>query len=853
MTEERNARRLEVDFQSAVTGEVTVIVQLAPRRPFASGEELPLPVPRAAQSIEGLLACQFSNLEAHPKARGLTVHAREQFAALWRSAGRIDPRLRWQPTLAFSFQRGGNAVPLLQLDLRLAATSVQAVQQITWRVGPDNADFQATSALKASDSELTLVEWDVPPEVTITRISGPAVVSWDQHGRRVQAWLDGSRRSAELQLAGWVKTPAGNPTGAGQAAPREFRLPCLQLLGASAPQTWLRLVGTSGLSLKMAHSKDILPMPDLGPSADQDFYTQQPRYSGTFRLVQAQTLADARVLTIAEVRGGQIVCNALVDYQVRRGEPRSVAVELRDWPGSDVHLEALDGVARVQTGDAKGVRSWTLDLQPGGSGRYRFSLALSLPVDQARKGLPMPRITVLGAAHVERWLALAGSSDLQPEEAQGLDPIANAGRALGPWAEPLRRMAQVTWRVTADDWKLELLPRTRAAAPPIQVFLAEHEAAVLDGHRWLYQATFWIYHEANTDLTCRLPAQAQLLAVGLDDNVLTPLQPAAGRLWVPLPGSAGSRRLRLRWTYPDGEERLERPRLLAPHLVGVDDEPMLWTVHVPNGYEPTPSGRTQAASALDAVATTATECDLRRAEAQLQLSSVLADRMRPSDSGFVAALASAQLRFYRACRYAELSKGGTSEASTAELIELRERNQQLARQHNFEGIRAEAERLARLHRPPTNDAVALDEPAATGGRSPTALPVRSDLWWGDPLPWLGAPLYWQNTKGGLVPRLVLTPVSANQVRRTWSTSVLLVVLLLSAWVLAQFPGLRSGVRIFWPEQMALLGCLMWQTFGPSLLVVFLVLLGICARLVQLTQVVLHRFRRAAPPPAEPTI
>jgi hypothetical protein len=838
VTGQAAARRLEVEFQSAVTGEVTAVVQLAPRRPFASGEELPLPAPRAAQSIEGLLACQVTNLEVHPQARGLTVHDREQFAALWRAAGRIDPRLPWQPALAFTFQRGGSAAPQLHLDLRLAAATVQAVQQITWRVGPDKADFQAACALKTSDSEVTLVEWDVPPEVTIGRLDGRDVMSWCQSGRRVQAWLSGSRRSSELHLAGWMKTPAVNPAAVGLAAPMEFHLPCLLLLNAPAPETWLRLVGTSGLTLKLVQGKDLLPLPDLAPSADQEYYTQQPRYTGTFRLVQAQTVADARVLTVAEFRGGQIVCNALVDYQVRQGEPRLVTLELHNWPGSETHLEALDGVARLQPGGGDGVRTWTLDLQPGGGGRYRFGLKMTLPVDQANRGVPMPNVTLPGVTHIERWLAVAGSSELQAEPTQGLMPAVDAGRALGPWAEPLRRTVQSAWRVTTDDWKLELRPRSRADAPAIQVFLADHEAAVADGRRWIYQTTFWLYHETNVDLTCRLPEHAQLLAVALDDSALTPLQPAAGRLWVPLPGSAGSRRLRLQWTYQDGTERLEHPRLLAPHLDGVDDARMLWTVHVPSGYEPASSARSDAA--------TATDCDLCRAEAQLQLSTVLADKMQPGDSSQVAALTAAQQRFYRACHYAELGDRGHEDAATRQ-NELRERNQQLARQHGFEMTRAEAEGQARLYRTATDKSPARDELAEAGGPSPPAFSVRSGLGWGDTPPGRGAPLHWQSQKGGLVPRLTLIPIGAKDVGRTWSASVLLLVLLASAWVLAQFPGLRSGVRVFWPEQVALLGCLMWQTFGPSLLVVFLVLLGFCARLVQLFQLLMRRFHRAAPP------
>jgi hypothetical protein len=226
--------------------------------------------------------------------------------------------------------------------------------------------------------------------------------------------------------------------------------------------------------------------------------------------------------------------------------------------------------------------------------------------------------------------------------------------------------------------------------------------------------------------------------------------------------------------------------------------------------------------------------------------------MRPGDSSIVAALTGAQQRFYRACHFADLGSRG-DEDTGARLIILREQNQQLAHQRGFEMMRADAERQARLYRLATDEPIARDNLTPGAGTSPPTFSVRSDPGWGDSLPARGVPLYWQSSKGGLVPRLSLVPVRAKEVGRTWSASVLLLVLLASAWVLAQFPGLRSGVRVFWPEQVALLGCLLWQTFGPSLLVVFLVLLGICARLVQLVQILLRRFRRTAPPAESGTI
>jgi hypothetical protein len=61
----------------------------------------------------------------------------------------------------------------------------------------------------------------------------------------------------------------------------------------------------------------------------------------------------------------------------------------------------------------------------------------------------------------------------------------------------------------------------------------------------------------------------------------------------------------------------------------------------------------------------------------------------------------------------------------------------------------------------------------------------------------------------------------------------------------------SWLRALWPEQVMLLGGLGWQTTGPNLLVLFVLLLGVCGRLVLLGRWVLTRLRRPAPAAAGP--
>jgi hypothetical protein len=845
-----STRRLEIVFQVPVSGEVTAIVQLAPRRPLTSREALLLPAPRAAQRIEGLLACQLFGLEGHLNPRGLTAFDRQQFASLWKQAAMVDPRLPWLPAHAFSFQRGKAEAPALQLDLHVASPRARAVQSIAWHVGIEDAEFEANTSLTAPDGDLTLVEWDVPPEVTVARLTGAEVLSWSQTGTRVQAWLDSPRRGANLHLSGWRKKGRSVTAPPAHEGAVEFHLPCLQLLSASNVESRLRIAGTSGLTLEPLVCEGLAPLPDprVMP-ADLAYYTPQSRYTASFRVKQATSLSDARVLTLAEIRGRQLVFTAVVDYQVRRGVSEAATVELHHWPGPDARCEALEGAAEVRRAKAGATPTCTVRLQPGADGRCRCRLMGTMPLEQASAGAIMPDLRLVGAARVERWVATS-ASDLQAGTVHGLEPTSDPGRALGVWADPLRRTARTAWRVTAEDWRLVLRPRTRPVeSPGVQVLLAEQECAVADGLHWVYQSTYWIYHEANTDLNFLLPGRARVLSVAVDERTEAPLQPAPGRLWVPLPGLAGSRRLRVRWTLEE-DKGLEQPRMQMPALNGVDEGPVLWTVHVPAGYQPAPVGNKVLPSVRTAAPASAAGLELRRAAGQHRLSAILAEKLRSGDSTVLASLVAAQGRFYRACRYADqtlavLGDGndlGPADQSLDDwLSQLREQNVQLAREKGFESLRADAERQVRSGPHP-----ASPEADDTRGREAGSDAGQQHVGSDDFLPRRGSPMYWQGAAGAAGPHLVLTTLRDRDRRRALGASLLWLILLMGAALAARFRGLRNWLRLFWPEQVALLGCLVWQTFGPSLLLTFLLALAICGRLITVLPW-LGRWWRPAPP------
>jgi hypothetical protein len=848
-------RRLRLEFAAPVTPGVYVVAHLTPRRPLSPLATLPIPTPLDVQFAGGLLAYRADGVEARvansgrlrgPYGGAAGVAESKAFADLCLAAG--EGSLPSLPA-PHALQREAGGEPFLQVALRVVPPPVRGSQEIVWRVGARQADLRATARLTAPGGDLSFVEWEVPADVVVTHVGGrddhDPIWQWSRTSNRVQAWLDHTMGVVDVELDGW-KELAQEKDGA------RFDLPGVRLLSARAATTSVRLTPTADLVLTAEDTQSLLPLPD--PRSSECYAPRGPAYGGRFRIRRAALGAEARILTTAEVVAGQLAFTSHIEYR-SDGDGHSVEVLLRHWDSS-ARLDVKGARRRDEVRRPGGEHSWVIEL-PAGPGRaVTLTLTGTKPLPAGADGVAFPDVSVIGTARQERWLA-ANRHGLATDQVKQLSdvpaipqtgtPLPAAGRG-----EATRLLADggALWKVTGPDWSLRLLPqRGPEGTAPVRVVLTERVSAVVDGRHWAHEAVVWLYHEANTDLNVSLPKGARVLGVTVDGLAVTPLQASAESLWVPLPGAAGARRVRLRWAFDPDSEPLDRPRLQRPRLLGAADGPVVWTVHVPAEYTAfrgPEEERGQMAPAGPAA------LDLARAEAQYGLSAALAESPGAPQEP---ALALAQRRFYQFCRYAEagrLLNGNASESANLQgksfddwLRELREKNGELARTHKFEELRAKAERDA-------VDAAPLALEPATAGELPQLAGVdmvQAPGPRGDPLPERGTPLRWQTGAKTDAPGLLLTPQSDQQTKRAFGLSVLLVLLLLAVWALAHLPGMLAWVRAFWPEQLALLGCLGWQTYGPALPLLLLVAVGVSARLLFLGRRLLALIHR---PPSDPS-
>jgi hypothetical protein len=839
LSEVGGQRKLKLDFREPLAGEVQVQLELLPRQPPFGPGGLPLPTPVDAQGTEGLLAYRAEELEAvEPKYRGVTFYDNKAFADQWRATGAENPG---KPTRAYSFRRP--LAPFLQLDSRVAGAHIHGIQQVRWHLGRRQAEVHVTARLVAGGGTLVLAEWQVPPNVSLAEVRGRDVRQWTRTEARVQVWFERPVSETTVQFAGWISRPEQGP-------PARFDLPSLPLLSAQTQTTFVRLAAVDNQVLEAVHLQSLRPAPESRSSEwERAYVTEQPTYGGTFQTRPARTHAEARVLTFAEIRDRNLTFVATVDYQVRQGELRTVVVHLRKWKGRIVQLEADRVLHRREDRRDLADRTYAVDLQPGVTESYRVTLRGSVPVDEAGDVL-MPDVLVDGVARQERWLALA-QADLWTADPLGLEPLAGGAMAaaLAPWpreAERLRQIRSWVWKINSDRWRLRLQPRFDLAGHArVQVFLTEQTAALMDDRRWLHQTSYWLFHEASTELQVELPPRARPLNAAIDGADVPALPPGDGRLWLPLPGGAGACRVTLQWAFDPDAEEFARPHLRPPRLVGdgsakhtlesaVPEAPVLWTVYVPAGYRLlTPGVRAPAARAI--------KQDLWRAEAQLRLSGLLAERARSSSGeAFRPQLRAAQERFYRFCRQAEYHLALVPEAEgqnlRSQLEEKKEQNRK--RLAGFQELRSLAEKQTRL-RPvassATPDWIEMERGSTRG------IPAGVDS-----LPDRGTPTHWQTTSADPIPRVELTPLPARPTMRFALASCLLVFVLYGfGGRFRRSSGSPPRLWRFWPEALIVLACLGWPAFGLGLASCLFVL-GVCGRLVALTRGLLRLARRPAP-------
>jgi hypothetical protein len=793
-------RQLHVDLASPVTGSVQVKVIMVPQLAWRRGAlALNLPLPLKAKPTEGILAYRLEEPEALEKAQnlGITSLAPQIFAKVWKAA---DAREPGPISRAYGFRRTAAASGL---NLTLVPAKGHAKQDVKWTVYREFADLSLSCDLNSSHGDLTILELEVPPTITLASVDGPAVRTWSRSGSLVQVWLQEPLKKTAVRLRGWTLHPA--PKGASPVG--RFSLPYVRLRDLVVSQTAVQVVPGSGLALQPEKLTN-LQSSSTSTSPEKHYSAGDGPYGGVFRIAAAPVPSLTRILTTAERRDSHLHLQSRILFRPASAIAPEIKVTLSDWPDKDLHWELPPGTRRSELMGEGSMRAWKLTFPAGTPAPASVTVSGRLPLSGSTATLPGIDVELEGPLDRQRWLALVGG-ELWPGESQGLRPVKDVAEELSPWPSEVGRVRRQgsAWFIRDTDRRLAVEVRPSQTAHLQRPLLVEQEACVADGKGWLHQARLLLNPGEKDDLRLLLPEGASLLWAEVDGTLLR--QPPAGsrEIIISPTRASAARSARIFWSFPPEKELPDQPNLSPLSITGMGEDEVLIRVLIPPGFQLDPSREPLWAADVELL--------VRRARAEYGASAHWAEQHETSGNRTSdARLLEAQQRFFALARRAEyrlaldsrIEKNPRMETLAHAILELRRDNHQLGRRFHLEKLQSKAEKLS-------FGAAGLEKDQPPSFSADT-----------------GQPVFVKSPSTGVGAYLPLKSVAALRVAEGVFASQLLLVAFVAVWIASNFSGSGDLLRSLWPEQAFLLALLGWYVFGLSLLGLVLALFALVSRL-----------------------
>jgi hypothetical protein len=549
------ARRLVVELAAPASAPVVLQLKAVPRFPLGFSQvSLPLPLPLAANAVEGFLAYRLEGADAADKTRnlGVTALAPEVFAKAWGTSS-PDAVL---PTRAYSFRRAAAAA---SLELTLQPLRPQAKLEWSWKIEPTQAELRGQAEL-VGGAGLHCVEMKLPAPLKLTQVHAADLHHWSVHDGRLQIWFRQGGKERLVTFAGWLAKPV---------VKQRFTLPRLEPIGADVAATVVRVAAAPGWTIAAESVKNLRPEPDEQGLA----FHADAGYQGVFGLRPLPLNLELDALTTVEPRGELLAMTVDLAGRAAPGRGAAFTVRLRDWP-APVRLEASAPLVRQVHRRLGRDQEWALQF-PAGCTQIALQLRSYL---HAAGATALPTLQIQGAQLREQVIVLPNDS-LRTVSMQGLEETRAPlpGRAL----DAIRKKGATVWHAVAGDWQAVVQPNPRGTAA-LRVLHAEQHSAWSNG-RWLHQIEYLLQARDAPALALSLPPQAQLTAMQVDGRPLEVAHAAGAGLSIPLPEHADLVKVRLVWHYPPEAESMLRPRLAAPAVAGPGQSIVRGLLLVPSG------------------------------------------------------------------------------------------------------------------------------------------------------------------------------------------------------------------------------------------------------------------------------
>jgi hypothetical protein len=417
------------------------------RGPFRVHLELLQPVP--PEGAEGqsatlrLVPAQPLNVE---RRQGWGAYSIEGWQATWNGDAaqqivEVDPsswlRLspveagpRVQPQRVF---RWSTWPPTKEISLTLApATLTESIStHLTLGLASGEVRVLATAEIRFGRQPRTFLRCQLPPQLTLTEVSGSAVTDWMQEGNLVLLWLrPGLLAATTIKLIGWQPTQLAQGQETVAVPQLVFDLP-----SQSARLTLERQGPITAKWLRSPAGLQVLPtvLPERPPWGT---YLLSTTPSEGILLLEAEPSSRRLQASITLTPTQE---HLLWEVRLRAPEERGLSrlrIVLDDWPGGPLRLPGREGVAQQVRRRADGKWEWTIQ---GTESLLPLTLTARLPWRPDRTAV-LPHLDLPDLRQVQRRLKL-------PTDLQWVGPIAAPQPDSEGWGElPAGPGAKVKWK-----------------------------------------------------------------------------------------------------------------------------------------------------------------------------------------------------------------------------------------------------------------------------------------------------------------------------------------------------------------------------------------------------------------------
>lgn len=561
-------RRLTVVFLTPVSGRVLLGLEMALAAP--TGERVNLHFPRPLGAIEenGWAAVELAGVEAAGPVEtdGLTELPAETFSqTVWAPvAGGPYPG-----KVSLAYRASATRPSRVSVPIRLPVSAKAVVAAVTWWADPARLTAQAEA--RWTGTNLSLLEWTVPADVSVTEVLvGKNPATWSQAGGRVQAWLD--RPAADVTLTWRATREHGFGSG-----PR-FAVPPVGFPGVGSVSAVTRVRPTNGwvvlpvdgrLPGEAAQVPGEVAWKGAGDQAVPLLAVPPP---GAARLDARTTVAAA---------GEQVRTTTGLGLDgLPADRPYLLNLRVLDAGDAEVAVTPPAGGSVAEVRSEPGVRRWDVSV-PAGRGP-RAGVSVRCTSGRAGQGTPLRRLAVTFGprthADLNQTIVLEGDG-LSLAETEGL-----------------ARIGPAEWRVSDPDWRARVVLSAGLTRGERARVTRADVTAGRAGRTWVYHGHYRLALDESGPLRVAAPTGAGLRTVEVNGAHVPVAQPGTADL----PDAAGPLDVRLVWTSP--EPVWEPARVLTEFGPAALDHTD-WTVRVPLGLrvegdaDPAPDGGEDAGTA----------------------------------------------------------------------------------------------------------------------------------------------------------------------------------------------------------------------------------------------------------------